>query len=153
MLIRGVEGISGPGRVTKALGIGLDLNREDYTASDVLWLEDGPEVEYIATPRIGIDSAGEEDRKQLWRFYVRVINKTKGVVLLSIFHEYLCKLGIVIAGLTRNLLRLEKIAGQARNDNAVYLFVFLLNETAPFLCHLMSGLSPTVPALRLQMSV
>ena len=54
---------------------------------------------------------------------------SQGVVSLSIFHEYLCKLGFVIAGLTRNLLRLEKIAGQARNDNAAYLFVFLLNET------------------------
>ena len=68
VLIRGVEGISGPGRVTKALQIGLDLNREDYTTSDKLWLEDGPKVPYIFTPRIGIDSAGEEDRAQLWRF-------------------------------------------------------------------------------------
>ena len=68
VLIRGVEGISGPGRVTKALEIGLDLNREDYRTSDVLWLEDGPEVQYIATPRIGIGSASEEDQAQLWRF-------------------------------------------------------------------------------------
>ena len=68
VLIRGVEGISGPGRVTKALAIGLDLNREDYRTSDVLWLEDGPTVEYISTPRIGIDSASEEDRGRLWRF-------------------------------------------------------------------------------------
>ena len=68
VLIRGVEGISGPGRVTKALQIGLELNREDYTTSDLLWLEDGPEVPHIATPRIGIDSAGEEDRARLWRF-------------------------------------------------------------------------------------
>ena len=41
----------------------------------------------------------------------------------------------VIAGLTRNLLRLEKIAGQARNDNAgfAYIFIKLLNKTAPVL--------------------
>ena len=68
VLIRGVEGISGPGRVTKALQIGLELNREDYATSDVLWLEDGPGVEYVCTPRIGIDSASEEDRARLWRF-------------------------------------------------------------------------------------
>ncbi|MCL2379038.1 MAG: DNA-3-methyladenine glycosylase [Defluviitaleaceae bacterium] len=68
VLIRGVEGISGPGRVTKALGIGLDLNRLDYTTSDILWLEDGASLPYISTPRIGIDSANEEDRGRLWRF-------------------------------------------------------------------------------------
>jgi len=70
VLIRGVEGISGPGRVTKALGIGLELNREDYTASDLIWLEDGPALPFNATPRIGIDSASEEDRGRLWRFVV-----------------------------------------------------------------------------------
>ena len=68
VLIRGVIGIYGPGRVTKAMQIGLDLNREDYTASDALWLEDGPAIPYVATPRIGIDSASEEDRARLWRF-------------------------------------------------------------------------------------
>jgi len=68
VLIRGVEGISGPGRVTKALKIGLDLNREDYTTSDELWLEDGPPIPFVTTPRIGIDSASEEDRGRLWRF-------------------------------------------------------------------------------------
>jgi len=44
VLIRGVMGISGPGRVTKALEIGLDLNREDYRNVDVLWIENGPEI-------------------------------------------------------------------------------------------------------------
>jgi len=68
VLIRGVEGISGPGRVTKALEIGLDLNREDYRASNLLWLEDGAEVEFVTTPRIGIGSASEEDQARLWRF-------------------------------------------------------------------------------------
>ena len=68
VLIRAVEGISGPGRVTKALEIGLDLNREDYTTSDALWIEDGPGLPYVTTPRIGIDSASEEDRERLWRF-------------------------------------------------------------------------------------
>ena len=52
--------------------------------------------------------------------------------LHRILREYLCKLGFVIAGLTRNPLKLEKIAGQARSDKVAYLFTFLLNETAPF---------------------
>ena len=57
--------------MTKALQIDLDLNREDYAISDVLWLEDGPDVEYVCTPRIGIDSASEEDRGRLWRFFTK----------------------------------------------------------------------------------
>jgi len=68
VLIRGVAGISGPGRLTKALQIGLDLNREDYITSDTLWIEDGPKIPYITTPRIGIGSASEDDQRQLWRF-------------------------------------------------------------------------------------
>ena len=70
VLIHGVMGISGPGRVTKALEIGLELNREDYTTSDLLWLEEGTPLAFITTPRIGIDSASEDDRAQLWRFIV-----------------------------------------------------------------------------------
>jgi len=68
VLIRGVQDISGPGRLTKALEIGLDMNWTDYTTSDVLWLEDGPDMPFIATPRIGIDSASDKDRGELWRF-------------------------------------------------------------------------------------
>ncbi|MCL2841174.1 MAG: DNA-3-methyladenine glycosylase [Defluviitaleaceae bacterium] len=68
VLIRGVEGISGPGRVTKALAIGRDLNREDYTTSNALWLEDGAPLPYKTTPRIGIGYASEEDKARLWRF-------------------------------------------------------------------------------------
>jgi len=70
VLIRGLEGISGPGRLTKALQIGMNFNREDLVKSDLLWLEDGPRLPHIATPRIGIDYASEEDRARLWRFVV-----------------------------------------------------------------------------------
>jgi len=70
VLIRGVEGISGPGRVTKALQITRDLNREDFTTSNELWLEDGEPLFHKTTPRIGIGYASEEDKAQLWRFVV-----------------------------------------------------------------------------------
>lgn len=73
ILIRGVEGAVGPGRVTKALGIDRTLNAtsavEDRSG---LWLEDrgvrvpGRIVE--ATPRIGIDYAGPIWTKKHWRF-------------------------------------------------------------------------------------
>ena len=68
VLIRGVEGISGPGRVTKALQINKEFNREDFRISEKLWLEDGESFPYIATPRIGIQYASEKDQARLWRF-------------------------------------------------------------------------------------
>ena len=71
VLIRGLEGISGPGRLAKALQIDMAFNREDLINSDRLWLEDGPQMPYITAPRVGIDYADEEDRMQLWRFIAR----------------------------------------------------------------------------------
>ncbi|MCL2376412.1 MAG: DNA-3-methyladenine glycosylase [Defluviitaleaceae bacterium] len=68
VLIRGLDGISGPGRLTKALQIDMAFNREDFINSDRLWLEDGPQMPYTTTPRIGIDYASEEDKARLWRF-------------------------------------------------------------------------------------
>lgn len=71
VLIRGVEGIIGPGRLTKALQINRDLNRESFITSDLLWLEEGSAMQYTTTPRIGITYASEEDQKRLWRFVAK----------------------------------------------------------------------------------
>ena len=68
VLIRGLEGISGPGRLTKALQIDRALNRESFITSGRLWLEDGDAFPFNKTPRIGIGYASEEDQKRLWRF-------------------------------------------------------------------------------------
>ena len=69
VLIRGVEGYSGPGRLTKALQIDRSLNAIDLISSDELWLEeDGVSLSYTTTPRIGIDYAKPCDRDRLWRF-------------------------------------------------------------------------------------
>jgi DNA-3-methyladenine glycosylase len=76
VLIRGVEGIPGPGRVTKALQIDKNLNRENYLTSEKLWLEENENFPYITTPRIGINSASKEDQARLWRF-VAIENKTE----------------------------------------------------------------------------
>ena len=69
-LIRGVVGVTGPGRVTKALGIRMDDNRADLRTSERLWLEeDGFVATGIETsPRIGIGYATPEDQARLWRF-------------------------------------------------------------------------------------
>lgn len=69
VLIRGVKGIVGPGRLTRALDIGKDFNREDILISNRIWIEEtGIKPIYSKTPRIGIDYAQKADRERLWRF-------------------------------------------------------------------------------------
>jgi len=69
VLIRGVEGYNGPGKLTRAMEIDRSLNGEDMTVSDRLWLEDdGCRLPYITAKRVGIDYATEEYRDILWRF-------------------------------------------------------------------------------------
>ncbi|MBQ8382266.1 MAG: DNA-3-methyladenine glycosylase [Clostridia bacterium] len=68
VLIRGVEGYIGPGRLTKALSIDRSLNAIDLTVSDELWLEDdGTTLPFHTAPRVGIDYADPADRERLWR--------------------------------------------------------------------------------------
>lgn len=70
VLIRGLEGFSGPGRLTKALGITRTQNAKLLIPENGLWIEDDgtPMPEYKASPRVGIDYAAEEDRIRPWRF-------------------------------------------------------------------------------------
>ena len=72
VLIRGVEGASGPGRVTKALQITRELNRENLVKSRRLWIEsDCAEApRFTATPRIGIGYASKRDQSRKWRFLI-----------------------------------------------------------------------------------
>jgi DNA-3-methyladenine glycosylase len=70
VLIRGVENYSGPGKLTKALGINGTYNGEDIVVSDRIWIEDAGYTPVIKTgPRIGIEYAGETWKKKPWRFY------------------------------------------------------------------------------------
>lgn len=73
VLIRGVEGISGPGRVTKALHITKAENRLPLTPAAGLWVEDdgAPPPNVQALPRVGIDYAAKEDRERLWRYLAK----------------------------------------------------------------------------------
>jgi len=71
-LIRGVEGCSGPGRVTKAMAIDQELNGLDMRVSELLWLEEDGFVpaSILSGPRVGIGYASEEDQARAWRFRV-----------------------------------------------------------------------------------
>lgn len=72
VLIRGVTGYNGPGKLTKAMEINRDLNEEDMVTSKRLWLEDdGYSPDYMTAKRVGIDYATEEYRDILWRYIVK----------------------------------------------------------------------------------
>ena len=72
VLIRAVEGATGPGKLTNLLGIDLSLNGISFLDSNLIWLEnDSFESELSCSPRVGIPYATEEDRKRLWRFVVK----------------------------------------------------------------------------------
>ena len=72
VLIRGVVGASGPGRLTKALLINRRLNGTPATPEGGLWIEDRgvrvPRGAISATPRIGVDYAGPVWARKPWRF-------------------------------------------------------------------------------------
>jgi len=69
VLIRGIEGISGPGRVGKALRIDKSFNGENLVISDRIWIEDAEKVlKFTTSPRIGIQYAGEPWISKPWRF-------------------------------------------------------------------------------------
>jgi DNA-3-methyladenine glycosylase len=72
VLIRGVRGANGPGRLTKALGIGRALNGLPVAPETGLWIEPGefrvPASRIRVTPRIGVDYAGPEWAAKPWRF-------------------------------------------------------------------------------------
>ena len=72
VLLRGVEGASGPGRATKYLGITREHNRLPLTPENGLWLEDdGASPEYTTAPRVGIGYASQEDQARLWRYIIK----------------------------------------------------------------------------------
>ena len=73
ILIRGVEGAIGPGRVTKALGVDRRLNATSAAdETNDLWLEDRgvrvPHRRMQAKPRVGVEYAGPIWSMKRWRF-------------------------------------------------------------------------------------
>jgi DNA-3-methyladenine glycosylase len=70
VLIRGLEGCYGPGRLTRKLSIDRSFYGEDLTTSPRLWVEDmglAPPVKTAS--RIGVNYAGEPWVSKPWRFF------------------------------------------------------------------------------------
>jgi DNA-3-methyladenine glycosylase len=73
VLIRGVEGCSGPGRVARQLCIDKSYYGEDLTNSPRIWIVDNEITPIIETgKRIGIDYSGEPWKGMPWRFYSKL---------------------------------------------------------------------------------
>lgn len=74
ILIRGVENINGPGRVTKFFKINKSFNNKIALPSSKLWIEDcGIKIknnQIKKGPRIGIDYAGPYWAKRHLRFWI-----------------------------------------------------------------------------------
>jgi DNA-3-methyladenine glycosylase len=74
ILIRGVAGVAGPGRVTRALAIGRSLNGKPAAPASGLHIEDRgirvPDRAVMRTARIGVDYAGPVWAAKPWRFVV-----------------------------------------------------------------------------------
>ncbi|MBN2263119.1 MAG: DNA-3-methyladenine glycosylase [Prolixibacteraceae bacterium] len=71
VLIRGLEGIDGPGRVGKALHLDRSFYGEDLSVSERIWVEDHGKTPTLSTSkRIGVDYAGIWALKP-WRFKVK----------------------------------------------------------------------------------
>lgn len=74
VLIRGVEGVSGPGKVTKFFEVTRAMKGKSATHESGLWVEDRgvviPEQKIRKTPRIGVDYAGVWAKKP-YRFVLK----------------------------------------------------------------------------------
>lgn len=70
VLIRGIEGFSGPGRLGRELKLDKSFYGENLAASSRLWVEYAEPIdEFKTSKRIGIGYAGEWADKP-WRFYL-----------------------------------------------------------------------------------
>ena len=71
-LIRAVEGVEGPGRLTKHFQINNSFNDQLLTRVGGLWVEDIDAelrpTDIIATRRVGVDYAGAKWAAMPWRF-------------------------------------------------------------------------------------
>jgi DNA-3-methyladenine glycosylase len=72
VLIRGLDDISGPGKVGKILQLDKSFYGEDLLQSNRIWIEDSnKETDFTTSPRIGINYAGEPWVSKSWRFTLK----------------------------------------------------------------------------------
>ncbi len=78
VLIRGIEGYNGPGKLSKALKIDKSFNGQSIINNDKLMLfDDFYKPQIITAPRVGIDYAGDEWASKPWRFIDKNLSNYK----------------------------------------------------------------------------
>ena len=72
VLIRACVDAEGPGKLTKALGITGQQNRDNAATSPDIWIgDDGFRCTVETDKRVGIGYASQEDQDRLWRFKMK----------------------------------------------------------------------------------
>lgn len=72
VLIRGLDGCYGPGRLTKRLSIGKDFYGENLSTSTRIWVEKNTKIPIVETAsRIGVDYSGDDWASKPWRFFIK----------------------------------------------------------------------------------
>ncbi len=74
VLVRGVKGVAGPGRVGKRLALDKSFYGEDLLTSNRIWLESCNDQRIIiqTSKRIGVDYAGEIWANKPYRFFTEL---------------------------------------------------------------------------------
>jgi DNA-3-methyladenine glycosylase len=78
VLIRGVEGIDGPARLTKAMGVTSRLNGKQASKQTGVWFSEGsrpPRKAIARSTRIGVGYAGEVWAQKPYRFRLALNDK------------------------------------------------------------------------------
>lgn len=73
VLIRACVDAQGPGKLTKALGITGQQNRDNAVTSADIWIgDDGFRCAVETDKRVGIGYASQEDQDRMWRFKMKM---------------------------------------------------------------------------------
>lgn len=77
VLIRGLNDITGSGKVGRELIIDKSFYGEDLLSSSRIWIENAPDEPHFDTAaRVGIEYAGDVWKNKLWRFIAKDKNRT-----------------------------------------------------------------------------
>jgi DNA-3-methyladenine glycosylase len=72
VLIRGLDKITGSGKVGRELKMDKSFYGENLSESNRIWINNAPDVpDFITAPRVGIDYSSEKWKNKPWRFILK----------------------------------------------------------------------------------
>lgn len=84
VLIRGLAGVEGPGRLTRMLEMDGSFNGEDLLTSErIRFYDAGVSLKFRELPRVGIDYAGEYWKSVPWRYLATGDDQERIALLFS----------------------------------------------------------------------